>query len=177
PADGCRPSARSRRAPGSHARRRAGMVPARSAASRQLPEGGGMTGALPERDAAMEPVDYDPFAGGELARVVASTEPQREIWLADQLGSDASLSFNLSVSLRLHGRLDRGALLRALQCLVDRHESLRASFDPQGERLCIRKPLPFTVVETDLCALRGDALREAVEARVRHSVEIGRAHV
>ena len=130
-----------------------------------------MTGALPERDAAMEPVDYDPFAGGELARVVASTEPQREIWLADQLGSDASLSFNLSVSLRLHGRLDRGALLRALQCLVDRHESLRASFDPQGERLCIRKPLPFTVVETDLSALRGDALREAVEARVRHSVD------
>src|SRR5690606_30010336 len=130
-----------------------------------------MTRALLEPEAAMEPVDYDPFAGGELARVVASTEPQREIWLADQLGSDASLSFNLSVSLRLHGRLDRGALLRALQCLVDRHESLRASFDPQGERLCIRKPLPFTVVETDLSALRGDALREAVEARVRHSVD------
>src|SRR5690606_41068395 len=130
-----------------------------------------MTRALLEPEAAMELVDYDPFAGGELARVVASTEPQREIWLADQLGRDDSLSFNLSVSLRLHGNLERDALARALQSLVDRHESLRAAFDPQGERLCIRKPLPFMMVETDLSALHGDARREAVDARVRHSVD------
>ena len=45
-----------------------------------------MTRALLESEGPMELVDYDPFANGELARVVASTEPQREIWLADQLG-------------------------------------------------------------------------------------------
>ncbi|MFC3715269.1 amino acid adenylation domain-containing protein [Luteimonas soli] len=130
-----------------------------------------MTRAVLESEVPMELVDYDPFAGGELARVVASTEPQREIWLADQLGSDASLSFNLSVSLRLNGSLDRDALARALQSLVDRHESLRASFDPQGERLCIRKPLPFALVVADLSTLEGDTQREAIDARVRHSVD------
>lgn len=130
-----------------------------------------MTRALQESEVPMELVDYDPFAGGELACVVASTEPQREIWLADQLGRDASLSFNLSVSLRLYGNLDRRALAQALQSLVDRHESLRASFDPQGERLCIRKPLPFTLLDTDLSTLAGDERSEAVEARVRHAVE------
>ena len=46
--------------------------------------------------AARSAVDYDPFADGELTRVVATTEPQREVWLADQLGEDASLAFNES---------------------------------------------------------------------------------
>ena len=32
---------------------------------------------------AFEPVDYDPFAWGELQRVVPTTESQREILLAD----------------------------------------------------------------------------------------------
>ena len=54
-------------------------------------------------DRAFQAVDYDPFAGGELEIVVPTTEAQREIWLADQLGPEASLSFNLSVSLRLLG--------------------------------------------------------------------------
>ena len=91
-----------------------------------------MNPALPQSVPSLSAVDYDPFAGGELACVVASTEPQREIWLADQLGTDASLSFNLSVSLRLQGALDRDALAAALQA---------------------------------------DAQRDAVEARVRHTVE------
>jgi hypothetical protein len=57
------------------------------------------------------PVDYDPFAeAGELARVVSTTDAQREIWLADSLGREASLSFNESVSLRLYGELDVPAL-------------------------------------------------------------------
>jgi len=131
-----------------------------------------MSRALQEAEVSMEAVDYDPFAGGELQCVVASTEPQREIWLADQLGRDASLSFNLSVSLRLFGKLDRRALAAALQSLVDRHESLRAVLDPQGERLCIRKPLPFVLAETDVSRLEGDARRQAIDARVRQSVEV-----
>ena len=36
-------------------------------------------------------VDYDPFADGPLSRVAPTTEPQREVWLADRLGEDASL--------------------------------------------------------------------------------------
>ena len=60
------------------------------------------------------PVDYDPFAEGTLARVVPTTEPQREIWLADQLGPDASLAFNESARMHLRGVLDIAALRAAL---------------------------------------------------------------
>ncbi|HEV7271206.1 non-ribosomal peptide synthetase [Pseudoxanthomonas sp.] len=130
-----------------------------------------MNPALPQSVSSLSAVDYDPFAGGELACVVPSTEPQREIWLADQLDAEASLSFNLSVSLRLRGVLDRAALAAALQALVDRHESLRAVLDPTGERLCIRQPLPFALEYTDLAVLQGEAQREEVEARVRATVE------
>lgn len=114
-----------------------------------------MSQVIREPAIAMEAVDYDPFASGELACVVASTEPQRELWLADQLGREASLAFNLSVSLHLRGPLDRAALARALQSLVDRHEALRATLDPQGELLCIRGPVPFAMDEVDLRAPPG----------------------
>ena len=50
--------------------------------------------------------EFDPFAGSIVERVVASSEAQREVWLADQLGTHASLSFNESGELRLRGPLD-----------------------------------------------------------------------
>ena len=116
-------------------------------------------------------VDYNPFVGGELARVVPTTESQREIWLANQLGADASLAFNLSVSLRLRGTLDATALQSALQELVDRHDALRASFGPDGETLCIRQHVAFDLPIIDLSMREEDARQKALEARLRSSVE------
>jgi len=46
------------------------------------------------------PVDYDPFADGEVAATAPTTAAQIEIWTASQLGDEASLAFNESVSLR-----------------------------------------------------------------------------
>ena len=60
-----------------------------------------MISSLPMQTGLPVAIDYDPFAGGVLSRVVPSTEAQREVWLASQLGEDASLAFNESVSLRL----------------------------------------------------------------------------
>ncbi|KAF1718194.1 non-ribosomal peptide synthetase [Pseudoxanthomonas yeongjuensis] len=129
-----------------------------------------MSGAVPVSHDFIS-VDYNPFAGGELARVVPTTESQREIWLANQLGTDASLAFNLSVSLRLRGILDARALRSALQELVDRHDALRASFGPDGETLCIRQHVAFELPVIDLSTLAGDAGLQALEARLRNSVE------
>ena len=86
-------------------------------------------------------VDYDPFADAALARVVPTTEPQREIWLAAKLEPEASLAYNESVSLRLSGELDVTALQTALQQLIDRHEALRASLSADGEELHIAAEL------------------------------------
>jgi hypothetical protein len=38
--------------------------------------------------------EFDPFAGPSFLRTVATTESQRELWTASQLGTDASLAFN-----------------------------------------------------------------------------------
>ncbi|MDR7098650.1 amino acid adenylation domain-containing protein [Lysobacter niabensis] len=138
---------------------------------KQVAQGGDMNTAALMTSRAFEPVDYDPFARGELAMVVPSTEPQREIWLADQLGREASLAFNQSISLRLKGVLDVGALHRALQELVDRHDALRANITPDGQSLTVLKRLELPLPSVDLAHL-GDAARdEAVAAHVRSTVE------
>jgi len=95
------------------------------------------TGRANGTDAA---VDYDPFADGPLSRVAPTTEPQREVWLADRLGEDASLAYNESISLDFRGALDAAALREALRGLVARHDILRANFGPDGRTLCVNDP-------------------------------------
>ena len=101
----------------------------------------------------LTPVDYDPFAGPALARVVPTTEPQREVWLADRLGREASLAYNLSISLRFSGELKLDALHGALQDLVQRHESLRTTISANGEALYIAADLTLNVPLTDHSAI------------------------
>ncbi|MCX7514606.1 non-ribosomal peptide synthetase [Frateuria sp. STR12] len=122
--------------------------------------------------AALTAVDYDPFATVALSRVVPSTEAQREIWLAAQLGSDASLAYNESVSLHLRGPLDVDALHGALRDLAGRHDALRATFGPDGETLCVQERLELPLPLADLGTL-DDAVREAALAqRLRAVVEM-----
>src|SRR5690606_6588107 len=102
----------------------------------------------PNQHAALVEVDYDPFGSGALTRVVPSTEPQREIWLAAKLGTEASLAYNEAVGLRLRGALDRDALQAALQDLVARHDALRATFGPDGETFCVLEALALDVPQS-----------------------------
>jgi len=113
--------------------------------------------------AASTAVDYDPFAGEALARVVSTTAPQREIWLAATLEREASLAYNESVSLRLSGALDVGALQRALQLLLDRHEALRGTLSADGKELYIAEHLDLRCDVVDLAA-RDPAARDAAVA-------------
>ncbi|HEY0505280.1 MAG TPA: amino acid adenylation domain-containing protein [Lysobacter sp.] len=112
-------------------------------------------------------VDYDPFADGPLSRVAPTTEPQREVWLADRLGNDASLAYNESISLDFRGPLDAGALHGALRALVARHDILRANFGPDGKTLCVADTRGIELPLIDLSTLddAGRAARIAAHAR------------
>lgn len=124
-----------------------------------------------ESGAKLEAVDYDPFAGADVARVVPTTEPQREIWLADQLSKEASLAYNESVMLRLEGPLDVDALKRALASLVRRHEALRATISANGEELCIAADLALDVPLNDHAGLSKDGQAEKLAAARARAVE------
>jgi len=95
-------------------------------------------------------VDHDPFAGATVARAVPTTEPQREVWLADRMAPEASLAYNESVSLRLRGTLDERALRSAVQDLADRHESLRSTLSGSGEELLVLAQLDIPLALHDL---------------------------
>ena len=116
-------------------------------------------------------VDYDPFVDAPLARVVPSTEPQREIWLAAKLEAEASLAYNESVSLRLRGKLDTSAMQASLQALVDRHEALRATLSPNGADFCIAERVDLAYAVRDLTALDSAARDAEIAATLRRVVE------
>ena len=111
-------------------------------------------------------VDYDPFAGDAIARVVPTTEAQRELWLADQLGREASLAYNESISLALRGPLDAAALRAALDALVERHEAMRATLSSDGLHMLVAPHGSLAMERLDLAAM-DDAGREAALAALR----------
>ena len=96
------------------------------------------------------PVNYDPFADGVLERVVPTTDPQREVWLATQLGDEASLAYNESISISFSGELDLVALRSALVDLVQRHEALRSTISKNGQELRVAPDGSVKLVEVDL---------------------------
>ncbi|MFI5685500.1 amino acid adenylation domain-containing protein [Streptomyces sp. NPDC051636] len=56
---------------------------------------------------------------------------QQRLWFLAQLDG-TSAAYNIPMAMRLRGRLDRPALLRALEAIVQRHEVLRTRFADDG---------------------------------------------
>lgn len=99
------------------------------------------------------PVDFDPFAGPAIERAIPTTEAQREVLTASEMGVDASCAYNESVSLELKGTLDKPALELAMHELVKRHESLRATLNASGTRMLVTDEVRFELPFTDLSSL------------------------
>jgi amino acid adenylation domain-containing protein len=79
---------------------------------------------------------------------------QRRMWVIQQF-NPASSAYNVEVCLRLRGRLDPGMLQRAIDRLVERHESLRTHFRMEGTEpvQLILPSQPVRVEHVDLQAL------------------------
>ncbi|MEV5511034.1 SDR family NAD(P)-dependent oxidoreductase [Streptomyces orinoci] len=94
---------------------------------------------------------------------------QEQMWFLQQLAPDNPY-YNVPLSFRLTGDLDRDALAQAVADLVDRHEPLRTVFADSGDGLeqivLERAEVPLTVTEVpggaaDEAALRAALLRPA----------------
>ncbi len=155
------------------------LIAAFQAAVREMQAGG----FLPETpNSPSPPADGRPSPSG-MERVeektLPLTEAQKEVWLAAQMGEDASCALIESLSVPLQGEIDVGALRAAVQCVVARHESLRATFSPEGDAQTIAPALVLDIPLVDLSRLdeaaRAIALRDlqTAEGRVPFDLERG----
>ncbi|HEX7239483.1 MAG TPA: amino acid adenylation domain-containing protein, partial [Longimicrobiaceae bacterium] len=127
--------------------------------------GGAQAGGIPRA----------PRDGGR--REFPLSSAQRQLWLVDQL-EEQRAAYNVAVGVRLEGRLDRDVLARALEAVVDRHESLRTVFaERDGEPVQVVSPRAAVPLrDRELRALpagerEAAALREA-EAEVREPFDL-----
>ncbi|MDV9177021.1 amino acid adenylation domain-containing protein, partial [Streptomyces sp. W16] len=68
-----------------------------------------------------------PLAPVERAERPQLSRPQQRLWYIDQVAEDEG-AYNNPMAFRLRGALDRDALIRAVEEIVRRHETLRTSF-------------------------------------------------
>jgi amino acid adenylation domain-containing protein len=94
---------------------------------------------------------------------------QRRLWFINEL-QGSSAEYNMPEALRLRGRLDVEALRRAVQTVVDRHESLRTHFaEERGEPVQIIAPsLTLEIPIKDLSGLSEAEQQQQVMASVNN---------
>jgi len=97
----------------------------------------------------------------------ALTEAQREIWFGAQHGRDASCVFNESNMLWLRGDLDIDHLRAAIQQVIERHESLRTTFSPDGDFQEVKPDFAIQLPLLDFSAEEPEARQTRLEALLR----------
>ncbi|MCA1682481.1 MAG: amino acid adenylation domain-containing protein [Actinobacteria bacterium] len=92
------------------------------------------------------------------------TYAQERLWFLEQLGA-AGAAYNMPLGFRLRGALDVGALRRALQDVVDRHEALRTALVEEDGRPVqrVRQSVP---VELELADVRDHEDPQAEASRL-----------
>ena len=107
------------------------------------------------------------------------TEAQQEVWLACQLGHEASCAFNEATSLIFDGILDRDALEKALNTAVNHHDALRSIFDLDGNTWEIAEQVEIPFVTKDFSHLdeeaKGNAIQLATETQALTPFDLQRA--
>ncbi|CBL44151.1 Probable peptide synthetase protein [gamma proteobacterium HdN1] len=85
-------------------------------------------------------MQQSPAALGKIATVMASTEPQREIFLAVHAGGDAAnLAYNESMLVPLNGEVNLEAFAWAYEQLLYRHDALRITFNRYGTQVLVHR--------------------------------------
>ncbi|MBN8247982.1 MAG: amino acid adenylation domain-containing protein, partial [Verrucomicrobia bacterium] len=107
----------------------------------------------PQSEQHDQPVDFDPFAGPEIDCTIPTTEAQREVLAASEMGVEASCSYNESVTLELVGPLERPALEQAVRLMVERHESLRATISANDLQMIVSRGKVADTTFLDLSGL------------------------
>ena len=119
-----------------------------------------------------EKIQYDPFAGPKIACIIHTTQAQEEIWTACTLGGEnANRAYNESISLILKGKIDYTAIEKAIANLVQRHESLRATFSPDGRFMSILEQGATKLQKKDISELPNTEKDQAQKKYLQENAE------
>lgn len=114
----------------------------------------------------------------DLITTLPLTEAQAELWVAAQMGDEASRAFNDSLYIHLRGPLHVEALHKAIQQLVDRHDALRTTFSPTGDFQEIATALALDIPFVDISGLEGDKahaqMMVMMQEQVRQSFDLAK---
>ncbi|WP_343694816.1 amino acid adenylation domain-containing protein [Flavobacterium sp.] len=115
-------------------------------------------------------IQFNPFSP-EIERVIHTTNSQQEIW-TDCIfgGSDANKAYNLSVSIKLKGKLSIDTFEKAVKTLIQRHEGLRAVFSPDGRFMCIYSNVDFEISKNDFSNVKSVEKEQTIDTFVKQEV-------
>ena len=117
----------------------------------------------------------EPLVAGERPAVIPLSFAQSRLWFIDQFQGPSPI-YNVTVALRLRGRLDADALGAALADVVARHESLRTVFvATDGTPQQVVVPAERIGFACDVVDARGwpeDRLREHMAAAARYAFDL-----
>ena len=79
--------------------------------------------------------------------IIALADGQEEIWLSHQFSPEAAAAYNIVTDINLKGSLDKEQLYKAIDQLVQRHESLRTTFSTDGKTQTIHSIFNPSIIE------------------------------
>jgi amino acid adenylation domain-containing protein len=142
----------------------------------ESPTVAGLAAALESSLAGERGIDLPPILphhhpSGEPMPPIPLSFAQERFWFLYQL-DPASPMYNISLSVRLTGRLSVPAMRAALQEIVRRHEILRTAYVSENSR-AVQRVLPASRVSLAVADLRGvpEAAREAEAVRLAKEEE------
>ena len=104
----------------------------------------------------------------EADQVLPLPEAEKGLWLLAGLDENAGRAYHESITLSLVGDLDRDALSRTLQALVDRHGALRTTIHPDGQSQTVHARHKLELNWIDCSQIPSDhAAREVAEILAR----------
>ena len=80
------------------------------------------------------------------------SEAQQQLWLLTKVSDDGARAYNDPAVLTIDGEIDLKAFTASLNQVIARHESLRTTIDPSGERLIVHPPAPVAMQFFDVSA-------------------------
>lgn len=110
-------------------------------------------------------------AGTSVSRIAPNrfplTEAQKEIWLASQMGGEASIAYNESLTLKLNGPFDVETFKAAVGEVIRRHPIMMASISEDGEWQQIPTDLTLEIPLEDVSALSESKQDQSIAQAIR----------